>query len=83
MHKAIRWGKNDPFLEWDGLDIEWSIISNKGRKQATKRPHLDIDYTIPDDAPKKRWRLDMFCDDVQKLKMIKLQCNSVNEADSE
>lgn len=50
MHKAIRWSKNDPFLEWDHLDRKWSIVNKRGCKQAaTTKP--DMDGSIP--SPKK------------------------------
>ncbi|KAF8229180.1 hypothetical protein L208DRAFT_1124923, partial [Tricholoma matsutake] len=26
VHKAIRWGAHDPFLEWPHSDIEWALL---------------------------------------------------------
>jgi hypothetical protein len=33
MHRAIKWNKTDPFLEWEGADIEWTIVDRKAKQQ--------------------------------------------------
>ena len=40
MHKAIRWSKTDPFLEWEDLNVEWTIIDRKRAKQAMEAENL-------------------------------------------
>ncbi|KAF8231453.1 hypothetical protein L208DRAFT_1469729 [Tricholoma matsutake] len=73
MHKAIKWSKTDPFLEWDGLNVECSRKISTPKNQHTISPK--------DLAPRKRKMPGTFCCPMPKLKMIKLESTSMDDAE--
>jgi hypothetical protein len=100
VHKAIKWSKTDPFLQWDGLNVEWSVVDKKRSKQVVvdEKPHPNMDGSIPsskkistpknqhtispkDFAPRKRKMSGTFCGPVPKLKMVKLESTSTDDAE--
>ena len=54
MHNAIKWSKNDPYLEWKHSDIEWAIIKATEQKANNslkrKAPFVEHEDSL---APKR------------------------------
>ncbi|KAF8220909.1 hypothetical protein L208DRAFT_1128840, partial [Tricholoma matsutake] len=77
MHKAIQWSKNDPFLKWEDLNIEWRIVDKKPELQVTedatpKNLHGNS-LQVPQSLPKKRKRSDTFKGPIQRLKLVRVE----------
>ena len=45
MHKAIRWSKSDPFLEWQDGGVDWRVIDSADLK--TDKVRADFKFKLP------------------------------------
>ncbi|KAF8219801.1 hypothetical protein L208DRAFT_1337747 [Tricholoma matsutake] len=80
IHKAIKWNKTNPFLEWDGPDIEWAIVDRKVKQQGTKaEDSLQCKMEKCPNPLKKRKRSDTFYGPLEGLKITKLQNPAIGD----
>ncbi|KAF8225484.1 hypothetical protein L208DRAFT_1306173 [Tricholoma matsutake] len=45
IHSALRWSKHDPYLEWEGDNLDWQIVEAKPKKKYQAKQQPESSYT--------------------------------------